>query len=111
MHDSLVDALWREPGESWLDAGCGTGAVAERAAERGARVTGIDIAAALVETAVQKAHAKGLQIEYGVGDVEQLPFGDRSFDVVASSVGAIFAPDHAQTARELARVTRPGGRA
>jgi SAM-dependent methyltransferase len=110
MHDALVDALFGRAGEAWLDAGCGTGAIAERAAARGARVTGLDLAPALVETAVKKAQAKGLDIEYGVGDVENLPFADASFDVVASSVGAIFAPDHAQTARELARVTRPGGR-
>lgn len=110
MHDTLVGALWGASGDAWLDAGCGTGAVAERAAARGARVTGVDLAPALVETAARKAQAKGLAIEYGVGDVEKLPFGDASFDVVSSSVGAIFAPDHAQTARELARVTRPGGR-
>lgn len=110
MHDALVDALWSEPGVTWLDAGCGTGAVAERAARRGARVTGLDLAPALVETAVRKASAQRLDIEYGVGDVEKMPFGDASFDVVSSSVGAIFAPDHAQTARELTRVTKPGGK-
>ena len=110
MHDALVDALWGLPGEDWLDVGCGTGAVAERAAGRGARVTGVDLAPALVETAARKAQAKGLDVHYGVGDVEKLPFDAASFDVVSSSVGAIFAPDHAQTARELARVTRPGGR-
>lgn len=110
MHDALVDALWTAPGVGWLDAGCGTGAVAERAARRGARVTGLDLAAQLVETAAKKASAQGLEIEYGVGDVERMPFTDGSFDVVSSSVGAIFAPDHAQTARELTRVTKPGGR-
>lgn len=110
MHDSLVEALAPVAGETFLDVGCGTGAVAERAARRGARVTGCDIAAGLVETAARKARDLGLAIEYGIGDAEQLPFADASFDVVGSSVGAIFAPDHAAVARELARVTKPGGR-
>jgi len=110
MHDALVEALGVVAGETWLDVGCGTGAIAERAAARGARVTGADLAPRLVETAARRAHELGLDIEYGVGDVENLPFPDASFDVVVSSVGAIFAPDHARTARELARVTRPGGR-
>lgn len=110
MHDRLVDALGVRSGETWLDVGCGTGGVAERAAARGARVTGVDLAAPLVETAAHRAHERGLAIEYGVGDVEELPFADESFDVVSSSVGSIFAPDHRATAHELARVTRPGGR-
>lgn len=109
MHERLVEALGPEQGLQWLDVGCGTGAVAERAAAAGARVTGVDLAPTLVETAARRAAERGLDIDYGVGDVEQLPFGDASFDRVSSSVGAIFAPDHAQTARELARVTRPGG--
>lgn len=110
MHDELVAALVPRAGETWLDAGCGTGAVAERAAAGGASVTGVDIAAPLVQTAARRAQERGLPIEYGVGDVEALPFADGSFDVVSSSVGAIFAPDHRATARELARVTKPGGR-
>lgn len=110
MHDGLVDALGVHAGEAWLDVGCGTGAVAERAAMLGAKVTGVDLAPPLVETAARRAHERGLTVEYGVGDVEQLPFPDASFDVVSSCVGAIFAPDHHATANELARVTRPGGR-
>jgi SAM-dependent methyltransferase len=110
MHEELVRRLGVNPGERWLDVGCGTGAVAERAAAAGAKVTGSDLAPALVETAGRRAAERGLDIEYGVGDVENLPFADASFDVVSSSVGAIFAPDHAAAARELARVTRPGGR-
>jgi SAM-dependent methyltransferase len=110
MHERLVEGLGVVPGEQWLDAACGTGAVAERAAARGASVTGLDLAPTLVETAAGRAHERGLPIDYGVGDVEQLPFADASFDCVSSSVGAIFAPDHARTAAELARVTRPGGR-
>jgi SAM-dependent methyltransferase len=110
MHETLAASLAPAPGIAWLDVGCGTGAVAERAARAGATVTGIDLAPALVETAAKRAAENGLEIDYSVGDVEELPFADASFDVVSSSVGAIFAPDHAATARELARVVKPGGR-
>jgi SAM-dependent methyltransferase len=110
MHETLVASLAPAAGDAWLDVGCGTGAVAERAARAGATVIGLDLAPALVETAAKRAAEQGLEIEYGVGAVEQLPFADASFDVVSSSVGAIFAPDHTTTARELARVTKPGGR-
>lgn len=110
MHEDLVARLAAAEGEDWLDIGCGTGGVTERAARTGANVTGVDLAPALVETAKRRAAEHGLAIDYRVGDAEQLLFEDASFDVVSSSVGAIFAPDHAAVARELARVTRPGGR-
>ncbi len=110
IHDHLVRELAPAPGERWLDVGTGTGAVAARAARAGAEVTGCDIAAPLVETAKRLAADEGLGIAYEVGDAEELPYGNADFDVVSSSFGAIFAPDHKRVAHELARVTRPGGR-
>ena len=110
MHDTLVERLDPGQGDAVLDVGCGTGAIALRAAARGATTTGLDLSPALVERAAQRARDRRLEIEFGVGDAEQLPFADATFDVVASSVGAIFAPDHARVAQELARVTKPGGR-
>jgi SAM-dependent methyltransferase len=110
MHDDLVARLAPQPGERFLDVGCGSGEVALRAAEAGAEVTASDLAPDLVEAAKRIASERGLEIDFSVADCEQLPYDDSSFDVVASSVGVIFAPDHAATARELARVTRPGGR-
>jgi SAM-dependent methyltransferase len=110
MHETLVESLLPAEGARWLDVGCGTGAVAERAARAGAVVTGRDLSPALVETAARRAAEHGLDIDYAVGDVQQLEFDDARFDVVSSSVGAIFAPDHAATGRELARVTKPGGK-
>ena len=110
MHVALIEALAPQPGERWLDVACGAGNVAELAAGTGARVTGIDLSPRLIEVAKARADAGGYEIEYRVGDVEQLDAGDASFDVVVSSVGMIFAPDHEAAARELARVTRPGGR-
>jgi ubiquinone/menaquinone biosynthesis C-methylase UbiE len=94
----------------WLDVATGTGAVAELAAAGGASVTGIDLAPALVETAKARASELGLEIDYRVGDCESLGLPDGSFDVVSSTCGVMFAPDHEATAAELARVTVPGGR-
>src|SRR5690242_13636647 len=110
MHDHLVRELDPQPGERWLDVGTGTGAVAQRAARAGAEATGSDISPALIETAKRLAREEGLDIAFEVGDAEELPYGNAEFDVVSSSVGAIFAPDHEAVVRELARVTKPGGR-
>jgi SAM-dependent methyltransferase len=110
MHVALVEALRPQEGERWLDVGCGAGNVAELAAGAGARVTGIDLSPRLIEVARARAKAAGYDIEYRVGDAENLDVEDASFDKVVSSVAMIFAPDHDAAARELARVTRPGGR-
>lgn len=110
MHEELVARLSPKAGERWLDAGCGTGAVALRAARAGADVVGSDLAPELIRTAERRAEREGLEVRFEVGDCEALPYPDASFDVVASSVGVIFAPDHQAVAAELARVCRPGGR-
>lgn len=110
MHVALVEALGAQPGERWLDVGCGAGNVAELAAGAGARVTGIDLSPRLIDVAKARAAAGGYDIEYRVGDAEKLEVEDASFDKVVSSVAMIFAPDHDAAARELARVTRPDGR-
>lgn len=110
LHDHLIAELSPRAGERWLDAATGTGAVAIRAARAGAEVTALDLAPRLVETAKRLAADEGLAIRFDVGDCEDLPYEDASFDVVASAVGVIFAPDHSAVARELARVCRPGGR-
>ncbi len=110
LHEHLVQELSPRAGERWLDAASGTGAIAIRAARAGAEVTGLDLAPRLVETAMRLAAEEGLAIRFEVGDCEHLPHDDASFDVVASAVGIIFAPDHSAAARELARVCRPGGR-
>jgi SAM-dependent methyltransferase len=110
MHDDLAARLDPQPGEKWLDVGCGPGAVAMRAARAGADVTGVDLSEVMVETARRRASEEGLDIAYEVGDAENLPYDDASFDVLSSSVGIFLAPDHAAVARELSRVVRPGGR-
>jgi SAM-dependent methyltransferase len=110
IHERVVGRLDPRPGVRWLDLACGTGAVAELAAAGGASVTGIDLAPALIETARERAADRGLEIDYRVGDCEDLQVPDAAFDAVSSTCGVMFAPDHEATARELARVTRPGGR-
>lgn len=110
IHELIVERLAPESGDEWLDLACGTGAVAERAAAAGAQVTGLDLAPVLIETAKERAAERGLEIEYVVGDVERMTLADASFDKVSSTCGVMFAPDHEAAAREIARVTRPGGR-
>jgi SAM-dependent methyltransferase len=110
IHEHLVSRLAPRVGDRWLDVATGTGAVAIRAARAGAQVTGLDFAAELLETARWLARRDGLEVEFDRGDAEQLPYPNESFDVVSSSVGAIFAPNHETVASELARVLGPGGR-
>ena len=110
IHERVIDTLAPAPGDRWLDLACGTGAIAERAAAGGADVTGLDLSPALIETAKERAAEQGLDIEYMVGDAENLPFEDGSYDKVSSTFGIMFAPDHEAVARELARVTATGGR-
>jgi SAM-dependent methyltransferase len=110
IHENVIERLAPQSGDRWLDLACGTGAVAEAAAANGAVVTGIDLAPVLIDTARERAAERGLDIEYAVGDAEQLALDDASFDKVSSTCGIMFAPDHEAVARELARVTAPGGR-
>ncbi len=111
IHELLIERLNPQPGDQWLDLACGTGSVAERAARARAKVTGIDLAPALLDQAKQRATTEGLEIYYRVGDCERLDgVDDRTFDVVSSSVGIMFAPDHEATARQLARILKSGGR-
>jgi ubiquinone/menaquinone biosynthesis C-methylase UbiE len=110
VHELLIDRLTPEPGVDWLDAACGTGAVAFLAAEHGATVLGMDFAPALIDTARTLAATRGSVARFEVADAEAMPYDEASFDVVSSSFGVMFAPDHEAVAGELGRVTRPGGK-
>jgi SAM-dependent methyltransferase len=110
LHEAVIERLDPQSGERLLDLATGTGAVAELAAATGTEVVGIDIAPALIEQAKERAAERGLDIEYRVGDAEALDLEDASFDLVSSTCGVMFAPDHHASARELARVTKPGGK-
>lgn len=110
LHQAVLERVNPQPGERVLDLACGTGAIPELVAPTGAEVVGIDIAPALIEQAKEPAAERGLEIDYRVGDVEALDLEDASFDVVVSTCGVMFAPDHAAAAKELGRVTKPRGR-
>ena len=73
-------------------------------------MTAVDYVPALLDKARQRAIAEGLEVRFQVADAEDLPFDDRSFDVVLSTFGAMFTPDHARCADEMLRVLRAGGR-
>lgn len=109
-HDHLLARVALSAGERVLDVATGTGEIAVPAAAAGAEVTGQDLAPGLIETARVRAAEAGVDVRFDVGDAERLPYADASFDVVTSSFGVMFAPDHRAAAAELARVCRPGGR-
>jgi SAM-dependent methyltransferase len=110
VSELLIEALDLRSTERVLDVATGSGNAALAAARRGAIVVGVDYVPALLDRARRRTEAEGLTVEYIDGDAEALPFDDASFDVVSSVFGAMFAPNQEQTASELARVTRSGGR-
>lgn len=108
--ESLCEALDLRSDQRVLDVAAGNGNVSLAAARRFAHVTAIDYVPALLDRGKERAYAERLPITFQVADVENLPFPDGSFDVVASSLGAMFTPDHARTATEMLRVCRSGGK-
>jgi SAM-dependent methyltransferase len=105
----LVDACGIREGMRVLDVAAGTGNASIPAAQRGAAVTASDLTPELLDAGRQRAEADRVDLEWVEADAESLPFEDESFDVVMSSIGAMFAPHHQDVADELVRVCRPGG--
>ena len=105
----LVEACGIGPGTEVLDVAAGTGNASIPAAQAGAKVTASDLTPELLEAGRARAAAEGLELEWVEADAEHLPFEDASFEVVMSSIGAMFAPHHQDVADELVRVCRPGG--
>lgn len=106
----LAEAVDVRADERVLDVAAGNGNATLAAARRFARVTSTDYVPDLLEKGAQRARVQGLDIRFQVADAEALPFEDGFFDVALSTFGAMFAPQHGQTARELLRVVRRGGR-
>ena len=106
----FVARLGLGAGERVLDVACGTGNLAIPAARAGARVTGIDIAPIAIAHLADRSAAGGLGIDTHVGDAEQMPFEDASYDAAITMFGAMFAGHPDRAASELLRVVRPGGR-
>jgi ubiquinone/menaquinone biosynthesis C-methylase UbiE len=109
LGDVLVRACGVSTGQRVLDVAAGTGNTAIRAAEAGAEVVASDLTPENFEPGRREAEAHGVELEWVEADAEALPFADGEFDVVTSSFGAIFAPDHRAVADEMLRVCRPGG--
>lgn len=107
--ENFVARLNLQPGARYLDVACGTGNSAIPAAKAGAKVTGVDIATNLLAQARKRAGDEQLDIRFEEGDAEELPYPDRSFDVVVSMFGAMFAPRPESVSAEFLRVCRPGG--
>ncbi len=110
--ESLVAGLGITRGMKVLDLGCGDGTTAIPAARLGADVLGVDVAANLVAAGNLRVEAEGLtNCRFQEGDASDLKdLADASFDLVVSIFGAMFAPRPQDVAREMVRVTRPGGR-
>jgi SAM-dependent methyltransferase len=105
----LVEACGIGEGKRVLDVAAGTGNASIPAAQTGAEVTASDLTPELLEAGGKRAQEAGVELDWVAADAENLPFEDESFDVVMSSIGAMFAPMHQQVADELVRVCRPGG--
>ena len=110
--EALVKTVGIEKGHKVLDLGCGDGTTAIPAAKLGANVLGVDIASNLVEAGNKRAQALGLtNCTFREGDASALhDLVDQQFDLVMSIFGAMFAPRPFDVAKEMVRVTKPGGR-
>ncbi len=110
--EALVQSLNVQPPLRVLDLGCGDGTTAVPLAQAGAEVVGIDIARNLVAAGNQRAAALGLtRLTFQEGDACNLQgVADRSFDLTLTVFGAMFAPKPMDVAKEMVRVTKPGGR-
>jgi ubiquinone/menaquinone biosynthesis C-methylase UbiE len=110
--DALIRSLGVTPPLDVLDLGCGDGTTAVPLAQAGADVTGIDIARNLVDAGNRRAKEEGLsRLRFHEGDACNLQgVKDDSFDLTVSVFGAMFAPKPFDVAKEMVRVTKPGGR-
>ena len=106
----LCERVDLRSGERVLDVAAGNGNATLAAARRFAQVTSTDYVPALLERGRRRAEAEGVDVTFEVADAEDLPYPDERFEVVLSTFGVMFAPDHRQTAAEIVRVCRRGGR-
>src|SRR5689334_7886468 len=99
--ETLCEAVDLRAGERVLDVAAGNGNATLAAARRFAEVVSTDYVGALLERGRKRAKAERLPITFREADAEKLPFDDASFDVVLSTFGVMFTPDHAQAAKEM----------
>ncbi|HET7524378.1 MAG TPA: class I SAM-dependent methyltransferase [Burkholderiaceae bacterium] len=108
--EQLAESADIRAGERVLDVAAGNGNATLAAARRFADVTSTDYVQHLLDKGAARARAEGLQVTFQAADAEALPFADSQFDVVLSTFGAMFTPQHERPAREMLRVLRAGGR-
>src|SRR5882724_5580513 len=108
--EMLCEAVDLRSNQRVLDVAAGNGNATLAAARRFAEVVSTDYVGALLEHGRRRAEAERLPVTFQEADAENLTFADASFDVVLSTFGVMFAPNHRQAARELSRVCRPGGK-
>jgi len=108
--EHLAESLDLRAGQKVLDVAAGNGNFSMAAARRYTEVTSTDFVAGLLEKGRIRALADGFDINYQLADAENLPFADASFDVAASIYGIMFTPNQRQSAAEITRVVRPGGK-
>jgi ubiquinone/menaquinone biosynthesis C-methylase UbiE len=108
--EELCEALDLRAGQRVLDVAAGNGNMTLAAARRWGKVVSTDYVPALLERGRERAAAERLDIEFRQADAEALPFGDATFDVVASTFGVMFTPDQERAASEVIRVCKPGGK-
>lgn len=107
----LVNVAGVHPGDRVLDVGCGTGNVALTARRSGADAIGVDLSQRMLDLAREGSALAGYDdLDWVLGDAEGLPFRDRTFDIVLSNFGHVFAPNSTVAGEELVRVTKPNGR-
>ena len=108
--EQLAEACDLRFDEHVLDVAAGNGNATLAAARRGCQVTSTDYVGSLLERGAERARAERFDVTFQTADVEALPFADATFDAVLSTFGVMFAPDHAKSAAEMARVCKLGGR-
>ncbi|MDP9026645.1 MAG: methyltransferase domain-containing protein, partial [Actinomycetota bacterium] len=106
LFEAALAAASIVPGTRLLDIACGTGMLLALAAERGARVTGLDVSPGMLQLAAEQAPSAELVL----ADLQSLPFADETFDVVTGINAFVFAEDSRRAITEAARVLAPGGR-
>jgi len=108
--ETLCEAVDLRSNQRVLDVAAGNGNATLAAARRFAEVVSTDYVGALLERGRARAEADRLSVIFREADAEALPFDDASFDVVLSTFGVMFTPNHRQAADEMIRVCRPGGK-
>ncbi|MBY8977783.1 methyltransferase domain-containing protein [Rhodobacteraceae bacterium NNCM2] len=108
--EDLAEAVDIRPGEHVLDVAAGNGNATLAAARRFAQVTSTDYVETLLQKGRARAEAEGMSVAFQNVDAEDMPFADGAFDTVLSTFGVMFTPNQQQSAAEMMRVCRPGGK-